>query len=310
MKLVSPSTLEELVELKAAHGDEAVLVAGATDLGVRLRRGMERPAVMLATGRIQQADVLHSTGPREDPAARPGPNERVGEVTFGVRATHRVVEQRAVEDPRLRGLGEACRTVGSLQTRNVGTLVGNVANASPAADGVTALLSLQARVRLLGPDGSRVVDLRDFATGPGQTVLAPQEIISGIQLPPSTGRTGAAFHKLGRRQAMEISIVAAAAQVSLDLDGTLLSATVALGAVAPTVIDVPEATTLLRGLTLAEANSAEALHALGEAAARAVRPRSDHRAGAAYRHRMAGVLTRRVVTTAWKRAIEQGDTDE
>ena len=310
MKLISPSTLEELVELKATHGDDAVLVAGATDLGVRLRRGMERPAVMLATGRIQQADVLHSTGPREDPAAQARSDEHGGEVTFGVRATHRAVEQRAAGDPRLRGLAEACRTIGSVQTRNAGTLVGNVANASPAADGVTALLSLQAKVRLQGPDRSRVVELRDFATGPGQTVLTPQEIISGIEVPPSTGRAGAAFAKLGRRHAMEISIVAAAAQVSLDPDGTLLSATVALGAVAPTVIDVPDATPLLRGLTLAEAHSAETLHALGEAAARAVRPRSDHRAGAAYRHRMASVLTRRVVTTAWKRALEQGDADE
>jgi carbon-monoxide dehydrogenase medium subunit len=285
VSLVIPSTLEELLALKAAHGSEAQLIAGGTDLGVRMRRDARRPALLLSTACLDE----------------PNP-----ELTFNACTTHRTVE-RLRDVPRLRGLADACRTIGSVQTRNVGTLAGNIANASPAADAVTALVSLRANVKLRSVAGARHVALADFATGPGQTLLQPDEVIEGVDLPAADGRFGSAFHKLGRRRAMEISIAAAAAVLRLDDAGAVTSVGLALGAVGPTVIDVPEAAEILRGRSFGDEETPRLLDEVAEAAAMAARPRRDHRASATYRRQMTRLLAHRVLTEAWERAVEQGD---
>lgn len=285
MSLLAPSTLEELLTLKAQHGTDAQLVAGATDLGVRLRRDPHRPTLLLATDCLE----AHHTS-----------------LAFGARTTHRTVE-RLGATPRLRGLADACRTIGSVQTRNVGTLAGNIANASPAADAVTALVSLEAGVRLLSLTSERVIPLADFASAPGQTALRPDEVIQRVEIPAADGRFGSAFQKLGRRRAMEISIVAAAAVVRLDDDGTVTSVALTLGAVGPTVMNVPGATELLRGRAMADAETPYVLDELSSTAARSAKPRSDHRASATYRREMTRQLARRVVTQAWQRAADQGE---
>lgn len=308
MRLFEPATLEELLALKAQHGTDAMLIAGGTDVGVRLRRDPDRPAVLLSSGGIDSHDCAERprTVQPHNPE-NPG-TDRGGAITFGVRATHRTIERLGDTDARLRGLADACRTIGSVQTRNVGTLVGNIANASPAADAVTALISLGATVKLQSVTGTRVLPLDDFATGPGQTVLMPQEVITQVEVPAAQGRCGAAFSKLGRRRAMEISIVAAAAIVRLGADGAVTSAGLALGAVGPTVTAVPGATDMLRGLTFGEADARRALEELTEAATQAARPRSDHRASAAYRTQMTRLLAMRVLTEAWKRALHERDS--
>ena len=280
-----PSTFEELLALKAAHGSEAQLIAGGTDLGVRMRRDAQRPALLVSTACLDKAGA---------------------ELTFNARTTHRTVE-RLRDVARLRGLADACRTIGSVQTRNVGTLAGNIANASPAADAVTALVSLRANVKLRSLAGTRQVALADFATGPGQTLLQPDEVIEGVDIPAADGRFGSAFHKLGRRRAMEISIAATAATLRLDDTGAVRSVGLALGAVGPTVIDVPEASELLRGRSFDDEETPRLLDELAEAAASAARPRSDHRASATYRRQMTRLLAHRVLTEAWQRAVEQGD---
>lgn len=297
---MTPASLGELLALKAQYGSDAQLIAGGTDVGVRLRRTPERPAVLLSTGRV---DSQHVAEP--PPSQRPG-TDRSGATTFGMQVTHRAVERRGGADPRLRGLVDACRTIGSVQTRNVGTVVGNIANASPAADAVTALIALGATVELRSVAGSRVVPLSDFATGPGQTVLQPEEVVTLVRVPTASGRCGAAFSKLGRRRAMEISIVAAAAVVRLGDDGAVVRADLTLGAVGPTVIAVPEATHILNGGMFVDA--ASGLDELAEAAARAAQPRSDHRASAAYRLDMTRLLARRVLVEAWRRALHVKDS--
>jgi CO/xanthine dehydrogenase FAD-binding subunit len=282
-----PRSLEELLEVKATHGTEAQLIAGGTDLGVRMRRGGLRPALLVSTACL-------ATGGSD--------------LTFGACTTHRAIERMRGE-PQLRGLADACRTIGSVQTRNVGTLAGNIANASPAADAVTALVSLGAGVRLRSVDGAREVPVADFARGPGQTVLEPDEVIDGVSVLAATRRCGSAFHKLGRRRAMEISIVAVAATLQLDDTGAVSSVRLALGAVGPTVIDVPEASTMLRGRPVRPEETQHLFDELAEAAAHAARPRTDHRAGATYRREMSRLLARRALRDAWERATEQGDGD-
>lgn len=310
MRLFTPTTLEELLALKAEHGADAQLIAGGTDLGVRLRRHRHRPAALISTGAVDSPkfdEWVPSPGQSGAEWLDAGPQSTTyaGAITFGMRATHRAVERLGGTHSRLRGLADACRTIGSVQTRNVGTLVGNIANASPAADAVTTLSALDATVRLQSATGTRVVPVRDFATGPGRTVLEPHEVIVEVEVPAAHGRCGAAFRKLGRRRAMEISIVAAGASVYVDDHGTVVSAQLALGAVGPTVIAVPETAELLRGLSFSEPEAQRALHEVAEAATRAAQPRSDHRASAAYRLEMTRLLTQRVLTEAWQRALHQ-----
>ena len=310
MRLFTPTTLEELLTLKAEHGTDALLIAGGTDLGVRLRRQLQRPAALISTGAVGDLEPLERVPSHygyEAEHARTEPQRATpGEgITFGMRTTHRDVERLGGAHARLRGLAESCRTVGSVQTRNVGTLVGNIANASPAADAVTTLSSLGATVRLQGATGTRVMPVADFATGPGRTVIEPHEVVVDVEVPAAHGRCGAAFHKLGRRRAMEISIVAAGACVELDDEGAVVSVGLALGAVGPTVVTVREPADILRGRSWGESDAQRALDEVADAATRAARPRSDHRASATYRLEMTRVLTRQVVTQAWQRALQQ-----
>jgi aerobic carbon-monoxide dehydrogenase medium subunit len=313
VRLFTPTTLEELLALKAEHGTDALLIAGGTDLGVRLRRHPHRPAALICTGAVDSLDFVErppSAGvPRADRSdTGPQGTTHGGAITLGIRATHRTVERLGGAHSRLRGLADACRTIGSVQTRNVGTVVGNIANASPAADAVTTLSALGATVRLESATGLRVVPVGDFATGPGRTVLGPHEVIAHVEVPAAHGRCGAAFRKLGRRRAMEISIVAAAGGVQLDDQGAVVSASLALGAVGPTVVAVPEAAEILHGQSFGGPNAQRALDEVAEAATRAARPRSDHRASAAYRREMTRLLTKRVLLEAWERALHQSDS--
>lgn len=310
MRLLRPATIEELLALKAQHGTDVRLIAGGTDVGVRLRRDPRQAALLLSTGGIDSHEVTmrpagtHPRGP-EDPDA-----DLRGDITLGMRTTHRAIELLGTADTRLRGLADACRTIGSVQTRNVGTLVGNIANASPAADSVTALMALDATVKLESVTSSRVLALRDVATGPGKTVLTPHEVITEVKVPSGRGPCGTAFTKLGRRRAMEISVVAVAAAVRLGDDGVVVSAGLALGAVGPTVIAVPGPTDMLRGLAYDEADASPAIEEVGDAAAQAAQARSDHRASASYRTHMTRQLAMRVLTEAWHRAWVESEFHE
>lgn len=313
MRLLTPTTREELLALKDEHGTDAVLIAGGTDLGVRLRRNPRRPAVLISTGAVDSLDFAERMPSAGEPGADRSDREQHGTshggaITFGMRATHRTVERLGGTDSRLRGLADACRTIGSVQTRNVGTLVGNIANASPAADAVTTLTSLGATVELQSLTGTRTMPLGDFATGPGQTVLEPNEVITHVEVPAAHGRCGAAFRKLGRRRAMEISIVAAGAVVEVGDDGAVDFACLALGAVGPTVIAVPQAAEILRGRKFGDADAQRALDEVAEAATRLAQPRSDHRASTAYRLEMTRLLTHRALAEAWRRALHRGDS--
>jgi carbon-monoxide dehydrogenase medium subunit len=310
MKLFTPTTLEELLALKSEHGTDALLIAGGTDLGVRLRRHPHRTSAMISTGAVGPPDLGERVpspdwSGAEHAATGPEGTTHRGAITFGMRTTHRAVERMGETHSRLRGLAESCRTVGSVQTRNVGTLIGNIANASPAADAVTTLSSLGATVTLQGATGTRVVSVGDFATGPGRTVIEPHEVIVNIEVPAANGRCGAAFGKLGRRRAMEISIVAAGACVALDDQGAVESVRLALGAVGPIVVTVPGVAEILHGRSLGEPDARRALDEVADAATRAAKPRTDHRASAAYRLDMTRLLTLQVVLEAWQRALQQ-----
>lgn len=280
-----PTNVAEAVDLAARHGDQARFLAGGTDLIVQIERGRAAPRHVIGLGRVPGLDGIAING----------------HVTLGARVTHRAIERTPAFAGALRGLIEGAEVIGGHQVRNVGTVGGNLVNASPAADLVPCLLALDASATLLGPNGERDVPLAQFLLGPNHTARRSDELVTRVRFPSLPTRAGTAFLKAGRRRAMEISVVCVAARIALDdrLE-RCVEARVVLGAVAPTSLRVTEAERALEGQPIDAASLARA----GEAAQRACRPIDDVRASARFRQHLVGVLVRRAVERAAQRARE------
>ena len=165
----------------------------------------------------------------------------------------------------LRCLVEGAEVIGGHQVRNVGTVGGNLANASPAADLAPCLLAVDGAVTLVGAGGERTLPLERFLLGPNQTLRRPDELLTRVSVPSLSPNTATAFLKAGRRRAMEISVACVAARLTLDAARErCLEARVALGAVAPTAIRVPAAELALEGRPV----GADAFRRAAEAAER------------------------------------------
>ncbi len=197
---------------------------------------------------------------------------------------------------------EASGLIGSDQIQNRSSWGGNLANASPAADTPPSLIVNAARAVIAGPGGERTVDASEVATGPGTTSLGESELIVEFELDQPPSRNADSYLRLIPRTEMDIAVVGAAARVTLDADGTVSDAAIALGAVAPTVVRVPAAEQALVGSDL----SPEVLAAVQAAAAEACNPIDDKRGTVSYRRQVAGVLARRAVLIAAERASERG----
>jgi CO/xanthine dehydrogenase FAD-binding subunit len=181
----------------------------------------------------------------------------------------------------------------------VGTIGGNLANASPANDTGSPLLVLGASVEVASKDAVRVVPVESFFEGPGRTALRPDELITGVTLPEQATSTGSAYVRLDYRQAMEIAVVGAAAMVTVDDEGRIDDARLALTAVAPTCVEVPGVSEVLHGR---DPSDPALWDELGRRAAGFARPIDDVRAPAAYRSAMVPVVVRRAFDLAVLRA--------
>lgn len=273
-------SLEEALTALAAG---ARPVAGGTDLVVGARQGKAPlPTSLVAIDRLAELTQIEPTD---------------GGIRIGASVTH----ARLLTDPTIvsdyTALADAAALVGSPSTRNVGTLGGNVMNASPAMDTGAPLMVLGAVAEVQSERGSRTVDLSDLWTGPGQTSAKVDELCVAIDLPSRPARSGSAYVRLEYRRAMEIAVVGAAASVTLADDGTISDGSVALSAVAPTIIEVDGVAELMAG-HLPDAVGA----AIAAAAAEAAEPISDLRASDSYRRHTVGVMAARAVDAAARRA--------
>jgi carbon-monoxide dehydrogenase medium subunit len=196
------------------------------------------------------------------------------------------------------GLVEAVQLIGSTQIQGRSTVGGNLCNASPAADTTCALIVNRAQCIIAGPRRERTVAAEHFCTGPGKTVLEPGELLVAIRIPRPSPGTADAYLRLIPRSEMDIAVVGAAVSLTLGADGICTAARVAIGAVAPTALLVPEAADALIGSRLDEAALARAANAASAAA----RPIDDKRGTVSYRRTVAGVLTRRAALIAAERA--------
>jgi CO/xanthine dehydrogenase FAD-binding subunit len=280
-----PGSVSETLDLLAEHPD-ADLVAGGTDLVVGDRQG-KRPLgeTLVAIHALEELRGIEETGD--------------GGLRLGGLATHWEIEHHEAIRSRFSTLSDGSALVGSPATRMSGTIGGNLANASPAVDTGSPLLVLDASVDLRSRDGTRTVSLAEFFQGPGQTVREPTELLTAVSIPPlPAGRVGSAYVRLEYRQAMEIAVVGAAALLSLDDTDRIVEGRVAITAVAPVCLRVPEAERSLADQPASPARFEQA----AQAAAAAARPIDDVRASAEYRRAMVAVIVRRALERALQRA--------
>lgn len=277
MRVSCPATLQEALEELAEH-PQTVPLAGGTDLLVAINFGRERPERVMSLRRL----------------------EELNEVVAGesVRCGARVTYTRMLDELSDTVMRQACRTVGSPQIRNAGTLGGNLGTCSPAGDTLPALAALDATVVLRSLSGQRRVPLSQFMRGPKQPDLRPGELVVAAEWQPAGGAEG--FLKAGTRNAMVIAV----ASCALVVDAVRRRVGVALGSVGPTVLRAPEAERFAAGLLdelnwslparLAESAKVE----FGRLAAAAARPIDDVRGSAAYRRHVVAVMAARALERA------------
>lgn len=281
---VAPTSLEDALETLGKGAEGTQIIAGGTDLVPRMRSRMIEPALLL------DLRLLGLNGIQMDSAG----------LHIGARTTHTDILESSLLAEHYPALCEAAADIAGPPIRNRGTVGGNLVNASPAADLAPPLLVYDARVVLAKAGSQREIPLLDFFTGPGQTVLSADEILTEILVPPAPPRTAARFIKLGKRKAMAVAVVSVTARLTLDQAGQISQARIALGSVAPTPIRAREAEAGLEGQSPSTALFTEA----GEIAKNESSPISDIRASGSYRKKMVAVLTRRALEAAWQQLAD------
>jgi xanthine dehydrogenase small subunit len=260
----SPANLNGALEFLREHPD-ATIVAGATDVGVRVNKGIVAPTVVLDLNRVTELE---------------GVTVENGELVAGARTSWTALEE--VCEARLPEFHKIVRVFGAPQIRHVGTIGGNIANASPIADSLPLLYVMDAQLELQSADGARVVAITEFYQGYRKLDMRPGELITRVRVPfPADGEL-LRLYKVSRRRDLDISTVTAAILVRLDGE-TIADAAVAFGGVGPTVIRARKTETFLRGRVLDE----ETMQQAGDVAVGEITPISDVRGAAEYRYQLA-----------------------
>lgn len=262
----------------------ARILAGGTDILPGMRKNsIGKPITLIDVSQLNELSYIR---------------EHEGQIDIGALTTHSKLITSPLLLQHAPALIDACASIGSTQTRNRGTLGGNLCNASPAADSVPPLLCLEAVVTLSSHDNQRQVPLSDFIIGPGRTCLKQGEYLDHITFAVPQKHTGTSFMKLGRRNGMSIAVVSTSVLLRLDQQGNIEYARVAFGSVAPTPICSHHAEAALTGKT----PSAQLFSEAAQAMLTDINPIDDLRASREYRLHSAGVLLQRALQTAWHQA--------
>lgn len=280
----APTQTEEALGLLSQYGDAAKVLAGGQSLVPMLNFRLARPEVLVDINRIQELSYIRSSA---------------GGVRIGALTRHRTLETSPLVRTQCPLLSYAARFVGHLTIRNRGTFGGSLAHADPAAEFPLVLVAVGARILVRGREKERTTEPREFFRGVLTTSLEPTELLVEAWLPTLTKRTGWGFHELALEQGA-FAIVAAAALMTLDPQGTCTDARIAVGGVAPAPVRAEHGESLLRGEKPTPQRLAEAARRIREV----VEPASDIHASAEYRAAMAEVYTRRALEDACARARE------
>lgn len=281
MSLVIAHSIDDAL---SALAEGARPIAGGSDLVVAARHGAHAlPDKLVAIDRIDALGGIEGTSA----------GHRIGAVV-----SHAELMSNPAIVENYTAIADAAALVGSPATRNVGTIGGNVMNASPAMDTGAPLVVLGAEVTLRSTNSERSVPIAELWTGPGQTIAEANELCTAVTLPARAPRSGSAYARLEYRRAMEIAVVGAAAGVALNEHGAVTKAAVALAAVAPTI----RAVDLDLNLDDEPRAPADLLERVAAAASAQAAPISDLRASDRYRRHTVGVMAKRAFDAACRRA--------
>ncbi len=269
----SPSSLSETLTLLKNYKGRARLLAGGTDLLVKMKKRAVLPVVIVDLNRITELSFIELAGDH---------------LHIGGLTRLAAIRESSLVKEKAPALAEAVSVLASSQVRNRATIGGNLCNASPAADTAPPLLALDASVKLKSTDGERIVPLSQFFLGPEQTVANPDEALTAVIIPLQEGAS--TFIKFGKRKAFTLSVASAAAFARVN-NGKFEEVRVALGAVTPTPMRGQKVEEALKGKDASEENIEKAAELVKEECC----PISDVRASAEYRKQMSYVLTKRVL---------------
>jgi CO/xanthine dehydrogenase FAD-binding subunit len=286
MQYHAPASTSEAVKLLAGSKGKTFILAGGTDLLVRMRGGYTEPDTVIDIKRIGALKKI----------SRAGKGWRIGAAVSAAEMS---------EDAALKaawpGVVEAANLIGSTQIQGRATIAGNLCNASPAADSVPAMAAAGAKAVVAGPGGKRRIPVEKLVKGPGKLALKKAEFVEAIELPEKKKRTGDAYLRFIPRTEMDIAVVGVGICLTLDSKGKCTAARVALGAVGPTVIVSDKAARALVGTTIDD----DALQAFSKACEKEAKPIDDKRGTREFRKHITGVLARRAAIIARDRAKEK-----
>lgn len=278
------NSIEEAIQLLQLNGGK--LITGGTDLLPRLRKGNLNVSTIIDLSPIESLRYIREVDEW---------------VEIGASTTHSMLERSDLLNHHAPALVMAAGSIGCPQTRTRGTIGGNLANASPAADTVPPLLSLDAEIVVRTPSEEKSVKLFDFFLGPGKTILSGQDLITCIRFKKPQGRWGSSFLKLGKRKGMAISIASVAVNLHLDTNDRIGTIRVSYGSLAPTPVRAFSVEKALKG----QSHSADLFQFAAEKCEQDISPIADIRASAEYRLKAAKVLTARALDIAFGIARER-----
>ena len=276
---LSPKTVDEAISLLSRHNGEARPIAGGTDLLLKMKRREAAPLYLVGLKNIPGLDNIDYDD-----------SQGLG---LGPLVSIHAMETSVLVREKFPILSQAASTIGSAQIRNLGTVVGNVCNALPSADMIPGLIVLGAKVRIANIGGEKVIAIEDFLAGPGQTVLAHDELVVEVQVPRLPPYSGGVYIKHAPREAMDLPIMSVATLITMD-EGMCSQVKICLGNVGPTQIRAIKAEDILKGKPF----SAELVRQASEMASEEARPRSSIRSSAEYRKEMVRTLTARALNRA------------
>ena len=281
----APESPDAAISLLAEAGSSARVFAGGTDVMVQIHAELIDPGVIVDIKKVPGCMDI---------------SESDGAYTFGAATPGMVLMAHEGLSSTWPGIIDGVALIGSIQVKGRASIGGNVCNGSPAADSTPTMIAANAVCNIVGPNGERTAPVEDIVTGPGKTSLVDGEFILSFSLPKRPAHSGDAYLRLTPRTEMDIAVVGAGVNITLDDDGTCTAARISLGAVAPTPLLVAEAADALIGTKVDDA----ALTKMGEACSAACNPISDKRGTKEYRIKTAAVIARRAVEIALERARE------
>ena len=282
---IAPKTLSEAMSLMASNGDRARALAGGTDLLVQLRVGRRSPDLVVDVKEIPELSQIKYD-------AQSG-------LTIGAAAPcYRIYQDQAVAEA-YPCLIDSASLIGSIQIQGRASIGGNLCNSAPSADAIPSVIVLGGVATIASSKGTREVPVAEFCTGPGRNVMEPDEILVSIHLPAPQANAGANYLRFIPRNEMDIAVAGVGSSVVLDASGqNFVSARISLASVAPTPVFAQEAGDSLAGKPVSD----EAIEEAATKAMAAATPISDMRGTIRQRNHLVGVLTRRTLNNAIKRA--------